>query len=273
VRRVASVDVLDAAQAAGTMAGHGAALRLEGVEKHFGSLKVLDGIGFSARAGELVSLVGPNGAGKTTLMRCIADGLERSAGKIEVNGYDIGRSPPDVCVRLGVGRKFQTANVFDALNVAECLQIARARLDPPSLWARTGKLRLPPAAYRVMAATGLDARLDTPAGVLSHGMKQALELSMVLALEARVILLDEPTAGLTKEERAVIGGILADLARQDGLCVLLVEHDLDFVRRISSRVIVLHQGRIMLDGSVAEVVGSSLVKSIYSGSSHQADPA
>jgi branched-chain amino acid transport system permease protein len=104
-------------------------------------------------------------------------------------------------------------------------------------------------------------------------MKQALELSMVLALEARVILLDEPTAGLTKEERSVIGAILTDLAKLDGLCVLLVEHDLDFVRQISSRVIVMHQGKILLDGSVNEVVGSDLVKSIYSGASHQAGSA
>jgi branched-chain amino acid transport system permease protein len=267
------LDVLAPEEAAGPSAGSGRALRLEGVKKHFGSLKVLDGVAFTANAGELVSLVGPNGAGKTTLMRCIADGLERSAGSIEVNGYEIGRSPPDVCVRLGVGRKFQTANVFDTLTVAECLCIARARLDRPAFFSRNRRIRLPPAAYRIMVATGLDQQLETPAGVLSHGMKQALELSMVLALEARVILLDEPTAGLTKEERSVIGAILTDLAKLDGLCVLLVEHDLDFVRQISSRVIVMHQGKILLDGSVNEVVGSDLVKSIYSGASHQAGSA
>jgi urea transport system permease protein/urea transport system ATP-binding protein len=266
------IDVLDPAEAIGTSAGSGAALRLEGVAKHFGSLKVLDGITLTAGAGELVSLVGPNGAGKTTLMRCIADGLERSSGRIEVNGHDIGRSPPEFCVRLGVGRKFQTANVFNTLTVAECLRIARARLDRPSVFSRSRLIRLPPAAYRTLVATGLDQKLDSPAGILSHGLKQALELTMVLALEARVILLDEPTAGLTKEERAVIGSILKDLVKVDGLCVLLVEHDLDFVRQISSRVVVLHQGKILLDGSVDEVVESHLVKSIYSGAGHQAGP-
>jgi branched-chain amino acid transport system permease protein len=268
-----AVEVLAEAEAEGPGAGQGAALRLAGVEKHFGSLRVLDGINFSARAGELVSLVGPNGAGKTTLIRCIADGLERSAGTIEVNGYDIGRSPPEVCVQLGVGRKFQTANVFDALTVAECLRIARARLDRPAILTKTARLRLPPAAHRVITATGLDREMETPARILSHGMKQALELAMVLALEARVILLDEPTAGLTKEERSVIGGILTDLAKRHGLCVLLVEHDLDFVRQISSRVIVLHQGKILLDGTVEEVVGSSIVQSIYSGTRQGAQPA
>ena len=259
---------------AALMAASGtAALRLEGVSKHFGSLKVLDGIDFAARAGELVSLVGPNGAGKTTLMRCIADGFDRSGGRIEVNGREIGRKPPDFCVSLGVGRKFQTANVFDALTVAECLRVARARLDRTALFSRNRTLRLPASAYRVMKATGLDRHLETPARVLSHGMKQALELAMVLALEVRVVLLDEPTAGLTGEERSVIGGILTSLVEQDGLCVLLVEHDLDFVRRISSRVVVLHQGRIMLDGSVEQVVESSLVRSIYSGANPRADAA
>jgi branched-chain amino acid transport system permease protein len=271
-RRGPVIDILPEVETDGPATRGGAALQLTGVKKHFGSLKVLDGISFSVETGELVSLVGPNGAGKTTLIRCIADGLERSAGTIKLNGCDIGRSPPEGCVRLGVGRKFQTANVFDSLTVAECLRVARARHGRPAFLSKTGRLRLPPAAYRVMTATGLNDHLETPASVLSHGMKQALELAMVLALEARVILLDEPTAGLTKEERTVIGGILSDLVRHHRLCVLLVEHDLDFVRQISSRVIVLHQGNVLLDGTVEEVVGSSLVQSIYAGSS-QAEPA
>jgi branched-chain amino acid transport system permease protein len=271
-RQAPTIDVLGEALVNRANSSSGAALQISDVKKHFGSLKVLDGINFSADAGELVSLVGPNGAGKTTLIRCIADGRERSSGIIKLNGHDIGRSPPETCVRLGVGRKFQTATVFDSLTVAQCLSVARARLDRPAFLTRTGKLRLPPAAYRVMTATGLDHHLQTPAKALSHGMKQALELAMVLALEARVILLDEPTAGLTKEERSVIGGILSDLARYHGLCVLLVEHDLDFVRQISSRVVVLYQGKILLDGTVREVVESSLVQSIYGGNHHLGEP-
>jgi branched-chain amino acid transport system permease protein len=121
---------------------------------------------------------------------------------------------------------------------------------------------------QVIGATGLDKQLDVEARHLSHGMKQALELAMVLALEPSVLLLDEPTAGLTKPERALIGSILVDLARNHQLCILLVEHDLDFVREISSRVIVLHQGRILLDGTVAEVVESELVRTIYAGGGH-----
>jgi branched-chain amino acid transport system permease protein len=241
------------------------AIALVGVRKHFGSLQVLDGIEFKTRRGELLSLVGPNGAGKTTLMRCISDGAERSGGSVVVNAQDIERKPPYACVAFGVGRKFQNANTFDVLTVAQSLRIARTRLARPSLWTRDATLGLPEAALKVMQTTGLDRMLGVEVRHLSHGQKQALELAMVVALEPSVLLLDEPTAGLTKHERTQIGQILAELATRHGLCILLVEHDLDFVREISSRVIVLHQGRIVLDGTVAEVVESELVRTIYAG--------
>ena len=250
---------------AGLEGAGGCALAVREVRKQFGSLKVLEGIDFEARRSELLSLVGPNGAGKTTLMRCIADGNERSGGTVLLNDHDILKLPPYACVAFGVGRKFQTANVFETLTVAEALRIARTRLAPPSLWTREEGLALPHASMQVIRATGLDKQLGTEARYLSHGMKQALELAMVLALEPSVLLLDEPTAGLTKPERTLIGAILTDLARDHQLCILLVEHDLDFVREISSRVIVLHQGRILLDGTVAQVVESELVRTIYSG--------
>ena len=236
-----------------------------GLHRNFGSLQVLKGIDFTAHAGEILSLVGPNGAGKTTLIRCLADGLERSGGTVRVYGEDLGRRPPDACTALGIGRKFQAANVFATLTVAECLRVARFRLEPLSCWRRAGVLRLPDAAVRIAEETGLAAALDVEARHLSHGQKQALELAMVLALEPGVVLLDEPTAGLTRIERQRIGAILTTLAERERLSILLVEHDLDFVRDISSRVIVLHQGRIVLDATVDEVVESELVRTIYAG--------
>ena len=119
----------------------------------------------------------------------------------------------------------------------------------------------------IVQTTGLESLLETPCRLLSHGQKQALELAMVLALEPNILLLDEPTAGLTKPERTEIGQTLTKLAREHQMCVVLIEHDLDFVCDISSRVIVLHQGEIVLDGSVDDVVHSELVRDIYSGSS------
>jgi branched-chain amino acid transport system permease protein len=123
---------------------------------------------------------------------------------------------------------------------------------------------------RIVEDTGLGQSLTTEARHLAHGQKQALELAMVLALEPTIVLLDEPTAGLTRVERERIGAILTSLTERERLSILLVEHDLDFVREISSRVIVLHQGRIMLDGSVEEVVGSELIRNIYAGSAQGA---
>jgi branched-chain amino acid transport system permease protein len=258
---------------AGLQAAGRHAVELRDVRRHYGSLKVLEGITFTVERGELLSLVGPNGAGKTTLMRCLSDGYERSGGEIRINDRDVGRLPPHRIVGFGIGRKFQTANAFDTLTVAESLRIARTRLARPAFFARDGALALPKAALQVIRATGLDRALGTQARHLSHGMKQALELAMVLSLEPSVLLLDEPTAGLTKPERTLIGGILTDLVRHHGLCILLVEHDLDFVREISSRVIVLHQGRIVLDGTVADVVESELVRTIYSGGIDAPAPA
>jgi branched-chain amino acid transport system permease protein len=155
--------------------------------------------------------------------------------------------------------------VFETLTVAECLRVARTHHAPPSLTSTSTVLDLPAAAIAVLERSGLAERLSEAARNLSHGLKQALELAMVLALEPDVLLLDEPTAGLTRAERQGFADILTTLVSRDRLCIVLVEHDLDFVREISSRIIVLHQGRIALDGSVEEVVNSALVREIYTG--------
>jgi len=259
------VFVLQTLPAKGLGSADEVAIEVTGLSKNFGSLSVLSDVAFAARRGELVSLVGPNGAGKTTLIRCIADGRERSAGIVKLMGRPIGRLPPDRIVALGLGRKFQTASVFESLRVADCLRVARTRLDPPSLRSSSATLALPSAARAVVEASGLADCLLEEARFLSHGLKQALELAMVLALEPQVLLLDEPTAGLTRVERQRFADILTKLVKVERLCVLLVEHDLDFVREISSRIIVLHQGRVALDGTVAETVESALVREIYSG--------
>jgi branched-chain amino acid transport system permease protein len=240
-------------------------VEVSSVSKHFGSLSVLSGVSFSARQGELVSLVGPNGAGKTTLIRCLADGRERSEGTVRVAGRSINRLAPDRVVGLGLGRKFQAASVFETLSVGDCLRIARVRSERPSFIGTSPVLALPAAARAVVENSGLVEHLGEEARFLSHGLKQALELAMVLALEPQVLLLDEPTAGLTRAERQGFASILTGLVARERLCVLIIEHDLDFVRQISSRIIVLHQGRIALDGSVAEVVDAPLVREIYTG--------
>jgi branched-chain amino acid transport system permease protein len=241
------------------------ALRTEGLQRHYGSLKVLDGVSLEARSSEILSIVGPNGAGKTTFMRCISDGGERSGGKVFVNGVEIGRGAPQSVAALGVGRSFQNTNVFDTLTVGECLMLARYKLDGASRFSRRAELDLPEPALSILRATGLTESMTVQSRYLSHGMKRGLELAMVLATEPSVLLLDEPTAGLTKAERTAIGDVLIALARDHSLCVVLIEHDLDFVREISSRIVVLHQGALLMDGTVEEVIASDLVKAVYAG--------
>lgn len=243
-------------------------LGISNLGKSYGSHRVLQGIDLSIRPGELVSLVGPNGAGKTTLMRCLSDGTDQMSGTVSINGVETTGLTPDDIVRLGVGRKFQVASVFDSLTVADCLRLARSGATPPSPVTASGELELPEAAVRILGLTGLDHLLGSPVSLLSHGQKQSLELAMVVALQPKLILLDEPTAGLTKTERTTIGTILKSLTTELGVAAILVEHDLDFVREISSRIVVLHQGKLVLDGTVEEIVNSELVKSIYSGGGH-----
>lgn len=240
-------------------------LQVEGVTCQFGSFTAVSGVDIEAGAGEIVSIVGPNGAGKSTLMRCISNGTYRTAGSIHIAGVSIKQMSPARVATLGVSQKFQHASVFGALTVGECLRIARAQAVRPSLWRRVRTLDVPVSAVHVLEATGLNEMLSVPADDLSHGQKQALELAMVMATDPKVVLLDEPTAGLSHEERTVLGGIFRQIAHDEGKLVILVEHDLDFVREISSRILVLHQGELLLDGSVEEVANSRLVQEIYTG--------
>ncbi|MDR9774684.1 ATP-binding cassette domain-containing protein [Rhizobium hidalgonense] len=243
-------------------------LSIRGLGKSYGSLAVLKGIDLEIKAGELVSLVGPNGAGKTTLMRCLSDGTQQVEGQVDIIGTNIAGRAPERIVALGVGRKFQVASIFDSMTIGECLKMARLSRETPNPMRSSAEIMLPAAAAEILALTGMVDMLDKPVLLLSHGQRQALELAMVVALEPRIILLDEPTAGLTKTERMTIGTILKKLTDEMGFAAILVEHDLDFVREISSRIVVLHQGKLVLDGTVNDVVNSETVRTIYAGGAH-----
>ena len=268
---VASLEAAPAGDLATARGVEGPPLRVTGLSRRYGSLQVLRDLSMEGRGSELLGIIGPNGAGKTTLMRCISDGGERTGGEVEINGVAIGRGEPQRLVALGVGRSFQNTNLFDTLTVADCLMLARYRVDGARFFSRSSVLALPEPALDILRATGLDQRLGEETRLLSHGMKRALELSMVLATEPSVLLLDEPTAGLTRAERLAIGDVLTRLTREFGLCILLIEHDLDFVREVSDRVVVLHQGAMLMEGTVDEVVASDLVRAVYAG--HHAEAA
>ena len=164
-----------------------------------------------------------------------------------------------------MGRKFQGASVFGTLTVGESLKLAGWKGRVPPLWRRDPHLVLPPEAAVVVNALGLKAVWNVPARDISHGQRQALELAMVLALEPKVLVLDEPTAGLSTAERALIGDLLVRLVAAGRLAVVLIEHDFEFVKRISSRIVVLVGGKLLADGTVETISNSKLVREAYLG--------
>lgn len=167
-----------------------------------------------------------------------------------------------------MGRKFQVASIFDSMTIGDCLKMVRFSHKTPSLIQAHTEISLPAPAADILELTGMAEMIDKPVSLLSHGQRYALELAMVVALQPRVILLDEPKAGLTKTELMTIGIILKKLTDEMGFAEILVEHDLDFVREISSRIVVLHHGKLVLDGTVEEVVNSETVRTVYSGGAH-----
>lgn len=247
----------------------GLLLQLSGVSKSFGSFSAVSDVSFDVAPGELVSIVGPNGAGKTSLLRCIADGYERTSGTIHVDGVSIEQRAPEVVAALGVGRKFQSPSVFGTLTVGDCLQVASWRGGSPSYWKRSQEVFLSDGAAEVVESLGLQEVWDMPAQDISHGQRQALEIAMVLALEPRVVLLDEPTAGLTNSERERVGIVLQRLVASQRLTILLIEHDFEFVKLISSRIIVLVGGKLVADGSVEAVASSEAVQKAYLGRTYE----
>lgn len=235
------------------------------LSKHFGSLSVLSKISFKARQGELVSLVGPNGAGKTTLIRCLADGRERSDGSVRIAGHSIERLSADRIVGLGLGRKFQAASVFETLSVADCLRVARVRNERPSFIEASPVLALPAASRAVVESSGLIERLGEEARFLSHGLKQALELAMVLALEPQVLLLDEPTEGLAPIIVEELLRAIGTITRAGGICCIIVEQNAQKILGLADRVVILERGTIVHDAASAALKADPAVLERFLG--------
>jgi branched-chain amino acid transport system permease protein len=249
----------------------GVAMAIRDIHLSYGALQVLRGVTLDVRDRELLCIVGPNGAGKTSLLSVISDGSIPHQGSVNARNKADGQEislrgmRPGPIVRIGVGRKFQNPNLFDTLTPLETVLLASRRGAVPSLWRRTQHVSIPSQAAEIFQSTGLDTAANVAAQDLSHGMKQALEVAMTVSLEPTILLLDEPTAGLTLDERALVGDLLRELVAQ-GITIVLIEHDFTFVRRIADRIAVLHDGKLLEIGSVDEVANSELVKRVYLGS-------
>jgi urea transport system ATP-binding protein len=227
----------------------------------FDGFVAVDGVSFDAHPGEVRFLIGPNGAGKTTCIDAIT-GLSRGSGSAKLGSQELLRKPAHKIVRLGVGRTFQTASVFEELSVLTNLDIA-AGLHRSSFSLLRSRRGVDPAIERALEETGLASEWATPAGILSHGQKQWLEIAMLLVQDAKVLLLDEPVAGMSQDERTATGELLGRIAANRA--VVVVEHDMDFMRRFATRVTVLHQGHVLSEGSVAHVQADPRVQEVYLG--------
>lgn len=244
------------------------ALQLRDVSWHVGGLSVLSSVTLDVPAGELLAVIGPNGAGKTSLFNLITGLVAPSSGTIVLDGRDIARLAAHRRVPLGLGRTFQTSSVFASMTVRENVELAaQAASSGPYRalrpWARIG------TSARVRAGDALDRarladRADAVAGSLSHGGKRKLELAILLAGDASVVLLDEPMAGMAMEEVPDLTDLIREVHR-DGTTVLMVEHHMEVVLGVAQRIAVLHHGELIACGTPAEITADATVRQAYMG--------
>lgn len=244
------------------------ALSLSGVSRHFGALRAVDAVDLSVPAGARHGLIGPNGAGKSTLFRLVAGTLRVSAGSIRLGDQDITGQRESRRARLGISQTLQHSSLFLPLTVRENAMLAAQRRhgSPVSLLPR----RQPAARTRVaqlLDTVGLGGRAGVAAGELSHGERRQLEIALALACEPRLLLLDEPAAGMSGMERERLVELIRALP--DTVTVLVVEHDLDVVFQLADAITVLHLGRVLLTGSPADVRASAVVREAYLGTANR----
>ncbi|AHF99238.1 branched-chain amino acid ABC transporter ATP-binding protein [Halostagnicola larsenii XH-48] len=240
--------------------GSSRVLQTRGLTKHFGGLTATDEVDFALEEGELRCLIGPNGAGKSTFINLLTGQLEASAGSIYYDGRDITELSPHERVGRGISMKFQVPSIYEEFTVAQNLRIPLQQVvDADEYGSRTRK---------ILERFDLLAERETTASDLSHGQQQRLEIGMAMAMEPKLMLLDEPVAGLSVEETADIAELFEEITADDGVALIVIEHDIDFVESIADRVTVLDQGSIFREGSIEEIRADSEVKRIYLGDDH-----
>lgn len=239
-------------------------LEARNLTKEFFGFAALDNVDFGMTEGEVRCLIGPNGAGKTTFLNLVTGRLKPTRGQVLLQGRDITGLPVHVIARSGVGLKFQITTVYDNLTLDENLKIA-ANHGVDVFRALRGRSRdgFGDRVNQVLLFTGLADRLGHLAATLSHGEKQWLEITMIIAANPRLIILDEPTAGMTRDETRKTANLIQELARDHSM--LVTEHDMDFIRQIGRKVTVFHQGRVLVEGSIHEIENDPRVREVYLG--------
>ena len=243
-----------------------AVLEVQGVRKAFGGVRAVDGVSLALARGEIRALIGPNGAGKTTLFNILRGQLAADEGRVLFCGERIDGLPPWAIWRRGIGRTFQLTATFATLTVLENVRVARLAAARRTLTMLRPAARFETGPARaLLEQVGLADQADRPAGVLAYGDLKRLELAIALAHAPRLLLLDEPTAGMAPAERAQLMALMTRIARERDLTVLFTEHDMDVVFATADRVMVLHQGRVIADGTPKEVRADPEVQAVYLG--------
>ena len=241
-------------------------LEVTGLAKAFDGVRAVDGVTFEVAAGELVALIGPNGAGKTTCFNLLNGQLRPDAGTIALEGQRIDGLPPEMIARRGVGRTFQVAATFASMTVRQnvVLSLLAHAGAHGAMFSRSGA-GFDKLADALLARVGCLELADTHCATLAYGNAKRVELALALAGEPRLLLMDEPTAGMAPDARAALMRLASDLAQRDHIAVLFTEHDMDVVFGFADRVIVLDRGQIIAAGSPDEIRADARVQAVYLG--------
>lgn len=244
-----------------------AVLEVSGLTMRFGAVAAAQEIDLTVDAGSLVSVIGPNGAGKTTFLNLITGYLKPQAGSIRVLGNDIAGLHPQEVTLLGVGRSFQTPQLFVGLSVLQNTMVALATAEGRSLdwWSRLASPERGELAMGILKQFGLERLSDQKASEIAEGARKLLDVVLAFALDPKLLLLDEPTSGVSVEEKFVVMDTLTAALRKADITAIFVEHDMEVVRRFADRVLVLSEGRIVADGPPDEVLGDEETRRLVAG--------
>ena len=246
-------------------------LQVRDLGVRFGALQAVQGVGFDAQPGAITAVIGPNGAGKSTLFNLISGAIRPSSGSVMFEGRELTGATPHQMLAAGLARSFQITNLFFELPVHENLRLAAQFLEQGrGLLKPLSRSHLAQARVEdLIAQFGLAGKRDELAGSLSHGEQRRLEIAVALAARPRMLLLDEPTQGMSHADTRETESLIRGLARQHGLSILLVEHDVDLVMSLSDHVVVMHQGQKLAEGTPGAVRANPLVQAAYFGEEHE----
>lgn len=243
-------------------------LETNGLTRVFGGLVAVDGVSMRVKARSLHTIIGPNGAGKTTFFNLLSGNIRPSSGKVYYKGREITDMPAHRRAHIGIGRSFQITNVFPNLTVLENVRLAAQAVghDNYKFWHHHRRFRLyEERAAAILEQVGLSPQAQLPARLLPHGGKRKLELGILLASDPDMLLLDEPTAGMAREEIPMLMEVIQNVRASGDKTIILVEHKMDLVMNVSDRISVMHQGQLLAEGTPQEIAGNPTVQKAYLG--------